>query len=404
MFSTKHTFTGANGHQLAARLDAPAGPPRAYALFAHCFTCGKDIAAAGRIARALAARNIAVLRFDFAGLGQSEGEFAATNFSSNVADLQAAAAYMRAELEAPRILIGHSLGGAAVLAAAGDLPEVQAVATLAAPFEPAHVTHLFESHLEAIAEDGEAEVQLAGRPFRIQQQFIDDVEGQRQAERIRTLKRALLVMHSPTDQLVGIDNAAHIYKAAKHPKSFVSLDGTDHLISKIADADYVATVLSAWASRYVPEQPHDHDPPAEGEVRVESTGRGKFQQCVHAGGATFFADEPKSYGGDASGPTPYDLLLAGLGACTSMTMKMYADRKGWPLEAAAVVLTHRKIHAKDCETCESENGQVDVIERRIRLDGALDADQRQRILAIADRCPVHRTLHGEVVIKTVDAG
>ena len=387
MYSEKFEFAGADGHLLAGRLDAPAGPPRAFALFAHCFTCGKDVAAAGRIARALAARDIAVVRFDFTGLGQSKGDFAATNFSSNIEDLKAAAAHMRAHLQAPKILIGHSLGGAAVLAAAGDIPEVKAVATLAAPFDPAHVKHLFEAHLEAIKADGAAEVKLAGRPFTIQQQFVDDVTDRDIAQCIKTLGRALLVMHSPVDTLVGVSNARQIFAAAKHPKSFISLDRADHLLSDRADAEYAAAVLAAWASNYAPEEAHDHGT-AKGAVRVESTGHGKFQQIVHAGGATFFADEPQSVGGDDTGPTPYDLLLAGLGACTSMTMRMYADRKGWPLHEAAVELTHAKVDG------------VDVIERRVHLVGPLDADQRERILAIANKCPVHRTLHGEVEVKT----
>lgn len=387
MYTEKFEFTGAQGETLAGRLDAPAGPPRAFALFAHCFTCGKDIAAAGRIARALAARDIAVVRFDFTGLGQSTGEFAATNFSSNVDDLKAAADHMRAAFAAPTILIGHSLGGAAVLAAARDIPEVKAVATLAAPFDPAHVKHLFEAHLESIAADGEAEVDLAGRPFTIQQQFVDDVTARDIEGCIADLGRALLVMHSPIDALVGVSNARQIFTAAKHPKSFISLDRADHLLTNRADAEYAATVLAAWASNYVPEEAHDHGT-AKDAVRVESTGRGKFQQVVHAGGATFFADEPKSVGGDATGPTPYDLLLAGLGACTSMTMGMYAERKGWPLQEAAVELTHKKVDG------------VDVIERQVHLLGDLDAEQRQRILAIADKCPVHRTLHGEVKIST----
>ena len=387
MYSEKFEFEGAQGLTLAGRLDAPAGPPRAYALFAHCFTCGKDIAAAGRIARALAARDIAVVRFDFTGLGQSKGEFSATNFSSNVEDLKAAAAHMRDAYAAPTILIGHSLGGAAVLAAAEGIPEVKAVATLGAPFDPAHVKHLFDAHLATIAADGEAEVKLAGRPFTIQQQFVDDVTARNIGQCIAGLKRALLVMHSPIDTLVGVENARQIFSAAKHPKSFISLDSADHLLTNRADADYAATVLAAWASNYVPEDSHDHGTHKDA-VRVESTGRGKFQQIVHAGGATFFADEPKSVGGDATGPTPYDLLLAGLGACTSMTMGMYAERKGWPLQEAAVELTHKKVDG------------VDVIERQVHLHGPLDAEQRQRILAIADKCPVHRTLHGEVEVKT----
>ena len=399
--SEKLTFPSASGEQLAARLDLPAGKPRAYALFAHCFTCTKDIFAAARIAGGLAEQGIAVLRFDFTGLGHSEGEFANTNFSSNVDDLVAAAGYLAQECEAPKILIGHSLGGAAVLAAAPRIPGAVAVATIGAPAEPAHVQHLFQAARPEIEVKGEAEVLLAGRPFRIKKQFLEDIESRRLEEAVGGMRKALLVFHAPRDETVGIDNAGKIFVAAKHPKSFVSLDGADHLLSRKADARYVATVLAAWAGRYISE-----DGAAEalkapsGTVIVRETGEGRFTQEIAAGAHALRADEPESYGGDDSGPGPYDLLLAGLGACTSMTLRLYAERKKWPLERTTVTMKHAKIHAEDCAECETKEGKLDRIERRLTLEGPLDEAQRARLVEIADKCPVHRTLHSEVVIET----
>jgi putative redox protein len=389
-------FRGADGQRLAARLHRPPGPLRACALFAHCFTCGKDLRAAREISEALATRGIATLRFDFTGLGESEGEFADTTFSSNVGDLVAAADWLRREHEAPSILIGHSLGGAAVLAAAHRIDEVRAVATLGAPADPAHVRALFREHREAIETRGEAEVVLAGRPFRIKKAFLDDVAEQCSEERIAALKRALLVFHSPQDRTVGVENARRIFEAARHPKSFVSLDGADHLLSRAADARYVAEVLASWAGRYVPAADAEVE---EGLVVVE--GREGLRQHVQAGRHGLMADEPKRLGGTDQGPTPYDLLLAALGTCTSMTLRMYAQRKKWPLEAVEVRLTHEKNHAKDCAACEEDEPRlVDRIRREIAVRGDLDDAQRRRLEEIADRCPVHQTLHGEIRVET----
>ncbi len=399
--SEKLTFTGAGGDQLAARLELPAGKPRATALFAHCFTCTKDIFAAARIAQGLADQGIAVLRFDFTGLGHSEGEFANTTFSSNVEDLVRAAEFLRETREAPRILIGHSLGGAAMLAAAPQVPEAVAVATIGAPAEPAHVQHLFQEARPEIEARGEAEVLLAGRPFRIKKRFLEDIEEHRLAESVGTMKKALLVFHAPRDETVGIENAGKIFLAAKHPKSFVSLDDADHLLSSKADAIYVAQVLSAWAGRYLGGPQSGAEPaPPEGTVVVRETGEGRFVQDVAMGRHRLRADEPVKVGGDDSGPGPYDLVLAGLGACTSMTLRMYAERKSLPLERAAVTLRHEKIHAEDCADCETKEGRIDRIERRIELIGQLSEAERTRLLQIADKCPVHRTLEGEVLIET----
>jgi len=397
-------FPNADGQRLAGLLDNPPGAARAYALFAHCFTCGKDIHAARRIAEGLTAVGIAVLRFDFTGLGSSEGEFANTTFSSNVADLVAAADQLRRVKRAPSILIGHSLGGAAVLAAGSAVPEARAVVTIAAPSDPAHVAGLFKDKIEEIDAHGEVEVSLAGRPFRILRAFLDDVAEQELSARIATLRKALLIFHSPSDDLVGIDNASRIFAAARHPKSFVSLTGADHLLSRKSDAAYVANVIAAWAERYLDMAPQV---PAEGQegagaVTVRETRQGRLQQEITAGAHRFLADEPVAAGGGDSGPNPYDLVLAALGACTAMTLRLYAERKALPLDRVTVRLRHGRIHAADCETCETREGMIDRIERTIALEGALDALQRARLLEIADKCPVHRTLTSEVDIRTTE--
>jgi uncharacterized OsmC-like protein/pimeloyl-ACP methyl ester carboxylesterase len=398
-------FTGEGGHQLAAALDLPEREPLAYALFAHCFTCGKDVLAAKRIAVALAAKGIAVLRFDFTGLGSSEGDFANSTFSSNVADLVHAADHLRETRKAPALLIGHSLGGAAILAAAGQIPDAKAVVTIAAPSDPAHVTRLFADKIEDIRQHGKVDVSLAGRPFQIKREFLDDVAEQALTARIATLHKALLVMHSPTDDTVGIDNATHIFVAAKHPKSFVSLAGSDHLLSGKRDASYAADVIAAWAERYVdPTVPEVADlGEAPRQVVVRETRNSKFQQAVTVGPHQMLADEPVGAGGDDTGPGPYDFLLAGLGACTSMTMRLYAERKSLPLERVTVTLKHSKIHAEDCADCETRAGILDRIDRVISMEGALNVEQRKNLMEIADKCPVHRTLTSEIHIVTTAA-
>ncbi|MFZ5731183.1 MAG: alpha/beta fold hydrolase [Pseudomonadota bacterium] len=409
MPSQKFQFPGADGQLLAAVLDMPAQKPLAFALFAHCFTCGKDVLAARRVADALVMHGIAVLRFDFTGLGASEGEFANSHFSSNVADLVKAADHLRATHQAPALLIGHSLGGAAVLAAAESIPEAKLVATIAAPADPEHVTGLFRDHIDTIRNKGEGEVQLAGRPFRIKRAFLEDVANQRLTERIHKLRKALLVFHSPTDNTVGIDNASEIFLAAKHPKSFIALPGADHLLSQKKDSAYVAGMIATWAMRYLDAQPQEKQneqiaPNEPGIVTVQETRNGKFQQLVSVGAHRLIADEPVAVGGNDTGPGPYDYLLAGLGACTSMTMRMYAERKALPVERITVTLSHKKIHAADCEECETRDGKVDRIERVIAMEGQLDAEQRAKLMEIADKCPVHRTLESEISIVTRAGG
>jgi putative redox protein len=401
--SDRIEFPGSQGEPLAARLDRPAGRARAWALFAHCFTCSKDFVASKRVSQSLAERGIGVLRFDFTGLGGSGGEFANTDFTSNVADLVAAADWLRAEHAAPALLVGHSLGGAAVLAAAAQIPEAVGVATLGAPADPEHVAKLFSTSRDEIERSGEAQVELAGRPFRIRKQLLDDLASHSLDERVGSLKKALLVLHSPLDNQVGIENATRIFAAARHPKSFVSLDDADHLLSRPGDAAYAADVIAAWAERFLPpaaEAPHAGD---DHEVVVRESGAGRFGQEIAVGRHVLPADEPTWLGGDDAGPSPYGLLLAALGACTSMTLRMYADRKGWPLERTSVRLRHDKVHAQDCAECETQDGHIDRIRKSVQVEGELDAEQRRRLLEIADRCPVHRTLQSEVHIESEPA-
>jgi putative redox protein len=406
MTSEPFTFPNGRGQELAGRLELPDGEARSTALFAHCFTCTKDLTAARRVARALAREGLAVLSFDFTGLGASEGDFAGERFSSNVEDLLAAARQLEQGGRTVELLVGHSLGGAAVLAAAGALPAVRAVATLGAPSDPEHVKRVLAGAVERIEREGSAEVQLAGRSFQVERGFLRDLEQQSLSERVASLGRALLVCHAPRDQVVGIEHAAALFEAARHPKSFLSLDTADHLLSDARDAEYAGRAIAAWAWRYLAgsaapaevagERP---TPLAEGTVEVEELAP-PFTQRVRAGRHVLAADEPASAGGADTGPSPYDLLLASLGSCTSMTLRMYADRKGWPLEGVGVRLTHTRIHAEDCEHCETEEGRIDRIERVVSVRGPLSDEQRARLLEIAERCPVHRTLQGEIDVPT----
>jgi putative redox protein len=392
-------FEGAFGDRLAARVEMPIGTPTACALFAHCFTCGKDLKAAVRISRALAERGIAVFRFDFTGLGESEGDFADTNFSSNLEDLLAAAELMRGEWGGAQILIGHSLGGAAALAAARRIPEVKAVATLGAPSDTEHLRDTLVKMAPELESEGEAEVRLGGRSVRVRRQLLEDLEEQRMMASVHNLERPLLIFHSPVDEVVGIDHAQRIYQAARHPKSFVSLDGADHLLlAREDDSRFVAGVLAAWAARYVPMKGLP-EPLPHGEVLVEGGAAGYASQ-IQAGPHLLRADEPVSVGGGGSGPNPYDLLLASLGACKSMTLRMYSDRKGWPLEATRIRLRHSRIHARDFEGGETRKGRIDRIAVEVGLDGDLDDAQRARLLEISERCPVHRTLNSEIDIRS----
>ncbi|WP_207789705.1 bifunctional alpha/beta hydrolase/OsmC family protein [Burkholderia ambifaria] len=396
MAEQRFDFHGAHGTLLSGRLESPQTTPRGWAIFAHCFTCGKDSVAAARIARALALSGIGVLRFDFAGLGGSEGEFANSTFAADVDDLVAAGRAMTASGRAPSLLIGHSLGGAAALAAAADMPSVQAVATIGAPSSVEHVLGLFgRDSLAQIEADGEAEVLLAGRPFTFRKSFLDDARQQKLEDRIARMHKPLLVMHAPGDRIVDIQHATRIFVAAHHPKSFVSLDDADHLLTRRPDSDYVASVVAAWAVRYLPAAAADIPDISEGDgVLAEETGKGLFQLAMRSGKHQFLADEPESVGGMASGLSPYEFVCAALAACTVMTMRMYAHRKGIPLVRASTRVTHSK---------RPDQTPADLFARTISLEGPLDDEQRQKLLAIADRCPVDLTLvRGSDVSTTLE--
>jgi putative redox protein len=398
------TFSGSLGHELAARLDVPSADIRAHALFAHCFTCTKDIIAARHIAAKLASLGVAVLRFDFTGLGSSEGEFQNTNFSSNVEDLVRAADHLRAHYRAPAILIGHSLGGAAVLAAAHRIPEAKAVVTIGAPSDVAHVLHHFKAHLDDIERDGVANVTLAGRTFPISRGLVEDAKGQAIERHVANLRKALLVMHAPRDQTVGIEHATAIFAAAKHPKSFVSLDSADHLLSNSLDAAYAAEVLAAWASRYLPRREASAGEDHHDCVVVTETGAGKLQNAIAAGRHQLLADEPASAGGLDSGPSPYDYLAAALGACTSMTLRLYAEHKKLALGRLTVGVRHGKRPAEHCTDCgevaEGRTGKIDRFERVISVAGGVDPVMAEKLIEIAGKCPVHRTLEARSAVVT----
>lgn len=399
----KVEFESSSGVRLAGVLHTPdAGKPRAWVLFAHCFTCTKNVRAAKHIANALTHEGMAVLRFDFTGLGQSEGDFSDTHFSSNVQDLVDAADFLASEYCAPDILVGHSLGGTAMLAAASEIDSAVAVATIGSPAEAEHVLHLLEEDLETIEETGTATVKLAGRPFRVRAEFLDDVRSQSVRDGIRELRKALLVMHSPVDEVVPVKEAGRIYSSAMHPKSYISLDDADHLLSRKADSHYAGRVLSAWVSRFLENAEDDLTRPAFRDEHVVVTGRtdDMFRVAINANGHVLRGDEPEEHGGADSGPSPYDKLSAALGACTVMTLNMYARHKKLPVESVRVDVRHGKIHAEDCENCETEKGKIDRFERMVYIQGDLNEEQLKRMLEIADRCPVHRTLHSEVEVVT----
>jgi uncharacterized OsmC-like protein/alpha/beta superfamily hydrolase len=400
MNSKKISFNNYNNEQLSGRLELPAdGHAKVYAIFAHCFTCGKNLIAANNLSRALSNRGIGVLRFDFTGLGESEGDFADTNFTSNIDDLKAAADFLKEHYNPPQLIIGHSLGGAAVIRAARDIDSLKAVVTIGAPADPPHVKHLLKDSIDEIKAKGEATVNLAGRTFTIKKQFLDDLNNYELKDCLKKLGSALLVMHSPQDKIVDIDNAMLIYKAAMHPKSYISLDGADHLLSSKPDSLYTAEVIATWSSRYL-DLP-DERPDINSEKQVFTrTGDDGYTTMVKTGPHRFISDEPEAVGGKNLGPSPYDLLVASLGTCTGMTLRMYADRKKWPLEEIRVHLQHSKLHAEDCDHCENENAKLDHILREVELIGPLDDVQRKRLLEIANKCPVHKTLHSQVTVTT----
>ena len=399
MRSESIKFMNSEGITLDGKIDFPiSGHPKAYALFAHCFTCSKNLHAVSNISLALTQHNIAVFRFDFTGLARSGGSFEDSNFSSNVQDLIDAYSYLKDNFHATEIIIGHSLGGAAVLSAADRMPESRAVVTIGSPAEPMHVRKVIKSNEEEILTKGYAQVSIGGRPFIVKKQFIEDLEQSDQKQHIRNLDKGLLIMHSPQDTIVEIDNASRIYELAHHPKSFITLDGADHLLSEKRDSLYAGSVIASWSERYldIETQP---DLSTDKQVIVR-TGEKGYTTEIKSGHHYMVADEPQEVGGKDLGPTPYGYLNAALGACTSMTLRMYADHKKWDLREVRVHLSHAKDHIKDSHEPEDKNKKIDVIEREIELEGNLDEFQRSRLLEIADRCPVHKTLHSDIRVKT----
>ncbi len=399
MITTKIFFENDNGVKLAGYLELPINQdPHNFALFAHCFTCNKNFKAVKNIATSLTQKGFGVLRFDFTGLGESEGDFTDTNFSGNVEDLLSAVKYLTENHQSPSLLIGHSLGGAAVLIASLELPEVQAVATIGSPSTLSHVTHLLEEGIDQIQSEGAATIDIGGRPFQIKKQFLHDLEAHKLLTKIRNLNKALLILHSPQDRVVEIKNAEELYKAARHPKSFVTLDGADHLLSRKEDSLYAGLIIASWAYRYL-DRPQVPEPQSKHQV-VAQLGEEGYTTYMRAGNHSFIADEPVSFGGNDYGPSPYDLLSAALASCTSMTLQMYARRKKWPLENVETHVNHSKAHAKDCEDCEKTSAKIDRFQRDIIITGDLDEKQKQRLVEIADKCPVHKTLHATVEINT----
>ena len=396
----KFDFPNNNGEILSGQLELPSGKPKAYALFAHCFTCSKDIVAPQIISKTLAKNGIAVLRFDFTGLGNSQGDFSNTNFSSNVDDILNACKHLGEKFESPEILIGHSLGGAAVLKAAAKLPNIKAVATIGAPSSIDHVQHLFHQEIDQIKKQGQAKVRLVGREFTIKKQFIDDISNTKILDELKTINKALLIMHSPIDNTVSVDHASKIFMAAKHPKSFVTLDNADHLLMKRSDAQYAGEVITSWALRYISEEERNIKKITKNVVLVRNRPGAKFTQDIYTSNHHVVADEPFSIKGDNLGMTPYDYLLASLGACTSMTIKMYADRKGLNVDNVEVTLSHKKVHAKDCEDCETLSTKVDVIQKKIHIEGDLSEEEKLRLYEIAEKCPVNKTLQSKIQIRS----
>lgn len=400
MPSKKIEFENPEGEVLAARLELPVDQhPHSFALFAHCFTCTKNLAAIRHISRALNMGGIAVLRFDFTGLGESEGDFADTNFSSNIEDLLAAAQFLTTNYQAPELLIGHSLGGAAVIAAAAQLKSVKGVATIGAPFAPNHVSHLLREGIEEIEAQGKAEVNIGGRPFNVKKQFLEDIREHRLREQLQDFNKAILILHSPQDTIVPVENAAKIYHAVRHPKSYISLDGADHLLSEKKDSLYVGEVIATWSKRYL-RLPEKEKLKVEKEVAVR-LGEEGFTTDIMVRKHALTADEPESVGGNDFGPSPYELVSAGLGACTAMTLQMYARRKKWDLKEVTVHLEHYKDYAEDMTNTEDSKSKIDHFDRVIELEGDLDDDQKKRLLEIANKCPVHRTLHSDIKVNSV---
>ncbi|NNE15436.1 MAG: OsmC family protein [Saprospiraceae bacterium] len=390
---TKVSFKNANGITLKGKLEFPlTRKPEAYAIFAHVFTGHKNLIGAKHISRALTLSGLAVLRFDFTGLGESDGDFSDTNFSSNVTDIKAAAKFLEENYQSPSVIVGQSLGGAASIFAADEIESVRAVATIGAPSEPEHVTHLLGCKIEDIEKEGKAEVTIGGRPFTIKRHFLDDLRKHNMFQKIKKFRKALLILHSPQDEIVEIENAAKIYHAAFHPKSFVTLDEADHMLTNKNDAFYSGQVISSWVKRYI-DVPDTEVLKTDKQVIVKLGNEG-YTTEIMAGRHAIIADESESLGGNDFGPSPYELLNASLGACTAMTLQMYARRKKWDLQEVRVHLDFKRSYKEDCEACPESDRRIDKFEKVIEMEGDLTDGQRQRLLEIANKCPIHRTLAG----------
>lgn len=402
MNTQKVDFENNEGQKLVGRIELPANQqPHNFAIFAHCFTCTKNLSAVRNISKSLTSAGFGVLRFDFTGLGESEGDFEDTNFSGNVEDLIAASDYLSKEYKAPSLLVGHSLGGAAIIFAAEQITSVKAIATIGSPSNPEHVTHLLQNDIDKIETEGVATVQLSGRPFTIKKQFLHDLKTKSLPETLKKLRKSILILHSPQDTLVEINNAEELYIAAHHPKSFISLDGADHLLTNKSDSIYTGKTIAAWASRYV-LIPEEQKISSKHDVVASLDKEDAFTTNLKIGAHYMLADEPKSFGGNDFGPSPYEYVSAGLSACTAMTIQMYSKRKKWDLENVEVHTSYEKRHAQDCENCEDPSAKIDTFIRQIKFEGNLDEKQTKRLLQIADKCPVHKTLHSETqVITTV---
>ena len=392
MYSEKVSFEGSLGQTISGRLEHPVGRFGGWAIFAHCFTCSKQSRAAVALSRELAQHGIGVLRFDFTGIGESEGEFADTDFSSNVADIHAAAAWMAGQGRPVSLLLGHSLGGTASIVAASGIGTLKALVTIAAPAEAAHVISQFGDGGERAEAEGSAEVKLGGRPFTITKALLEDLRKAQVGQSISRLRLPLLILHAPGDKEVSVDHATALFMEARHPKSFVSLDDATHFLDRDEDTDFAASVIAGWAERYVtPDADEGDDFKGDGVLVRETQGVGPYQNEVLTRGFRQIIDEPRRLGGSDTGPDPYSMLSAALGGCTSITLRMYADRKGWPVDHISVAVDHKREHADDCTDC-GEADKVDTFTRAVSIEGAVDDDQLARLLEIADRCPVHRTL------------
>ncbi|MBR9846350.1 MAG: OsmC family protein [Algicola sp.] len=402
MKKKKLQISNKKGIKLQAYLELPANQkPNYYAVFAHCFTCSSTLSAVKNISRSLTNHGFGVLRFDFTGLGRSEGEFSDSYFSANVDDLIAVNDYLKANYKAPSLLVGHSLGGAAVLVAASKLDNIEAVSTIGAPATINHVKHLFSHDIDNIQEQGLMKVNIGGRPFHIDEDFVSDFDKTDLPSIVKNLRKPLLIMHSPIDTIVGIKNAEQLYLHAHHPKSFISLDDADHLLSNSEDSSYVGNVIGAWVERYF-ESKENTMLNTEGEQLVahlnlkEDNFTTKIQTAKH----NFIADEPTTIGGDDFGPSPYDFLSAGLAACTVMTLKLYAERKQWDLQEVYAYITYSKKHSEDLMLDLEKPSRIDHLLKKLVFVGDLDSSQKQKLKEIASKCPVHKTLITDTIIET----